>query len=104
VTRGAENRQPWGVELRYYRLSEWLEGIARLAKLAGKIEDGGKKALAHNCAVQMATHGFGDKDIHLVGVIVVTKGHYALNMRNIASRGRPGPGGETYHQDDKKEG
>jgi hypothetical protein len=45
-------------------------------KLAGKIEDGGKKALAHSRAVQMAVHGFGEKDIHLVGAAVVTKGHY----------------------------
>jgi hypothetical protein len=44
-------------------------------KLAGKIEGGGKKALAHSRAVQMVVHGLGEKDIHLVGVIVVTKGH-----------------------------
>jgi hypothetical protein len=49
----------------------------------------------------MAVHGFGEKDIHLVGVIVGTKGHYARNMRDIASRGRPGPGGVKYHQDDR---
>jgi hypothetical protein len=41
-------------------------------KLAEKIKDGGKRASAHSCAVQMAVHGFGEKDIHLVGVIVVT--------------------------------
>jgi hypothetical protein len=49
----------------------------------------------------MVVHGFGEKDIHLVGVIVVTKGHYALDMRDIASRGRPGSGGEKYHQDNR---
>jgi hypothetical protein len=48
----------------------------------------------------MVVHGFGEKDIHLVGAIVVTKGHYALNMRDIASMGRPGPG-KKYHQDDR---
>jgi hypothetical protein len=49
----------------------------------------------------MMAHGFGEKDIHLVGVILVTKGHYALDMRGIASMGRPGPGREKYHQDDR---
>jgi hypothetical protein len=29
-TRGAENRQPWGVELRCHKLSGWFEGIAQL--------------------------------------------------------------------------
>ena len=61
----------------------------------------GKKALAHSRAVQMMAHGFVEKDIHLVGVILVTKGHYAQDMRGIASMGRPGPGGEKYHQDDR---
>jgi hypothetical protein len=70
-------------------------------KLAEKIKDGGKRASAHSCAVQMAVHGFGEKDIHLVGVIVVTKGHYARDVRYVASRGRPGQGGVKYHQDDR---
>jgi hypothetical protein len=34
-----------------------------------KIEEVGKKALAHNQAVQTMVHGYGDKDIHLVRVI-----------------------------------
>ena len=34
-------------------------------KLEGKIEDGGKKALAHSCAVQVVVHGLGEEDIHL---------------------------------------
>jgi hypothetical protein len=29
-----------------------------------KIEGGGKKALAHNRAVQMMVRGYGDEDIH----------------------------------------
>ena len=50
----------------------------------------------------MVVHGFGEKDVHLVGVIVVAKGHCALDMRHIVSMGRPGPGGEKYHQDDRQ--
>jgi hypothetical protein len=34
-----------------------------------EIEGGGKKALAHNRAVQMMVHGYGGNDTHLVGVI-----------------------------------
>jgi hypothetical protein len=68
-------------------------------KPAEKIEEGGKKALAHSRAAQMVVHGFGEKDIHLVGAILVTKGHYALDMRDIAPMGSPGPGGEKYHRD-----
>ena len=35
-----------------------------------KIEEGGKKALAHNRTAQvMMAHGYGDKDIRLVGII-----------------------------------
>jgi hypothetical protein len=63
-------------------------------KPAGKIEGGGKKALAHSRAVQIMAHGFGEKDIQLVGVILVTKGHYALDMRDIASMGEDRPRAE----------
>jgi hypothetical protein len=59
---------------------------------------GGKKALAHSRAIQMVVHGYGDKDICLVGLILAAKGHCALNTRDIASMGIPDPGGEKYHQ------
>ena len=32
-----------------------------------KIEEGCRKALAYNPATQVVVHGFGDKDIHLIG-------------------------------------
>jgi hypothetical protein len=47
-------------------------------------------------AAQMIVHGFGEKDIHLVGVILAAKGYYSLNMRDITSMGIPNPGGEKY--------
>ena len=56
-------------------------------KPAEKIEEGGKKALAYNRATQMVVHGFGDKDIHLMRVILAANGHYALDMRDIVSMG-----------------
>jgi hypothetical protein len=34
-----------------------------------KIEKGDKKALAHNRAVQMMVHGYGDNGVHLVRAI-----------------------------------
>jgi hypothetical protein len=46
----------------------------------------------------MVVHGYGDKDICLVGLILAAKGHCALNTRDIASMGIPDPGGEKYHQ------
>jgi hypothetical protein len=47
-------------------------GIARgqcTMKPEEKIEEGGKKALAHNRTAQMMARGYGNKEIHLVGVI-----------------------------------
>jgi hypothetical protein len=38
-------------------------------KPAEKDGEDGKKALAHNRAVQMMVHGYGDKDVHLVRAI-----------------------------------
>jgi hypothetical protein len=34
-----------------------------------RIEEGGKKALAHNRVVQVMVHGYGDNDVHLVRAI-----------------------------------
>jgi hypothetical protein len=65
-------------------------------KPAEKIEEDGRKALAHNQATQMVVHGFGDKDFHLIRAI------FALNMRDIASMGIPDPQGKIYHRDDWK--
>jgi hypothetical protein len=45
-------------------------------KPAGTIEAGGQKALAHNRAVQIMAHGFGEKDTRLGRATLVTKGHY----------------------------
>jgi hypothetical protein len=60
-------------------------------KPAEGIEEGGKRALAYSRATQMVVHGFGDKDIHLIRVILAAHGHYALDMRDIApvAMGRP---------------
>jgi hypothetical protein len=69
-------------------------------KPAEKIEEGGKNALAHNRATQMAVRGFGDKDIHLMGVILAANGHYALDMRDIAAMGIQDPSGKKYHWGD----
>jgi hypothetical protein len=69
-------------------------------KPAGEVEEDGNKALAHNCATTMAVHGFGEKDIHLVGVILAAKGHYTLNMRYTAPMGMQDLGGEKYHPGD----
>jgi hypothetical protein len=71
-------------------------------KPAEKIEEGGKKALTHNRATQMAVHGFGDKDIRLIGAILAENGHCALDMRDIAAMGIPDPSGKNYHRDDWK--
>jgi hypothetical protein len=49
-------------------------------KPAERIEEGGRRALAYNQATQMVLHGFGDKDIHLIGVILAASGHYALDV------------------------
>jgi hypothetical protein len=65
-----------------------------------KIEEGGRKALAYNQATQMVVYGFGDKDFHLIRVILAASGHYALNMRDITSMGIPDPEGEKCHRDD----
>jgi hypothetical protein len=67
-------------------------------KPAEKIEGGGRRALAYNQATQMVMHGFGDKDIHLIGVILVANGHYAMDMRDMMDMdidlmGIPGPEG-----------
>jgi hypothetical protein len=45
-----------------------------------KIEEDGRKALAYayNQATQMVVHGFGDKDFHLIRVILAANGHYML--------------------------
>ena len=50
----------------------------------------------------MMVHGYGEKDIHLVRVVLAAKGIYALDMRDIASMGVPDPKGEKYHRDDWK--
>jgi hypothetical protein len=50
----------------------------------------------------MVLHGFGDKGIHLITAILATNGHYALDMRDIASMGVPDPKEEKYHRDDWK--
>jgi hypothetical protein len=69
-------------------------------KPAEKVEGGGKKALAYNHATTMTVHGFGEKDVHLVGVILAAKGYYTLNMRDIAHMGIKDPGGDKHHPDD----
>jgi hypothetical protein len=70
-------------------------------KPADEVEEDGNKALAHNCAITMTVRGFGEKDIHLVGVILAAKGYYALDMRDIAHMaGIKDPNGEKYHADD----
>jgi hypothetical protein len=69
-------------------------------KTAEKDEEGGKKALAYNSAVTVIVHGFGEKDIHVVGVILAAKGYYTLNMRDIAHMGVTVPGDKKYHPDD----
>jgi hypothetical protein len=71
-------------------------------KPAEKIEEGSKKALAHNRTTQMVVHGFEDKDIHLLGVILAVNGHYALDMRDTAAMGIQDPSGKRYHRDDWK--
>ena len=43
-------------------------------KPADEVEEDGKKALAYNCATTMIVHGFEEKGIHLVGVILAAKG------------------------------
>jgi hypothetical protein len=43
----------------------------------------------------MIVYGFGEKDIHLVGVILA-----ALDMEDITSMGITDPSGEKYHPDD----
>jgi hypothetical protein len=72
-------------------------------KPAEKAEEDGKKSLciciAYNGATTVIVHGFGEKDIHLVGVILAAKGYCALNMRDIAPMGILDPGGEKRHQD-----
>jgi hypothetical protein len=50
---------------------------------AEKIEEDGRKALAHNQATQMEVHGFGDKEIHLIRAILAANGHYAMDMRDV---------------------
>jgi hypothetical protein len=65
-------------------------------------EAGGRKALAYNRATQVVVHGFGDKDMHLIGAILAANGHYALDMRDIASMGILDPKGKKYHRDDWK--
>jgi hypothetical protein len=67
---------------------------------AEKDEEDGKKALAYSSATTMTVHGFGEKDIHLVRVILATKGYCTLDMRYIASMGLPVPGDKKYHPDD----
>jgi hypothetical protein len=71
-------------------------------KPAEKIEEGGKKALAYNRATQMAVHGFGDKDVHLIRAILAANCHYALDMRDIAPMGIQDPSGKKYHRGDWK--
>jgi hypothetical protein len=61
-------------------------------KPAGKIEEGGRKALAYNWSTQMVVHGFGDKDIHVIRAILAANGHYALDMRDTAK-------GKKYRDD-----
>jgi hypothetical protein len=62
-------------------------------KPAGAIEDDGQKALAHSRAVQIMAHGFGEKDTHLGRAILVTRGHYALDMNErYRVYGKAGPG------------
>jgi hypothetical protein len=64
-----------------------------------RTEGGGKKELAHSRAAQTAVHGFGDKDIHLFHrsyfgcTWPLCPGH-----ARYGPMGRPGPGGEKYHQ------
>jgi hypothetical protein len=54
---------------------------------AEKIEEDGRKALAHNQATQnlsqMEVHGFGDKEIHLIRATLAANGHYAMDMRDV---------------------
>jgi hypothetical protein len=69
-------------------------------KPADKAENDGKKALAHNCATAMIVHGFGEKDIHLVRIILAAKGYCTLDMRELAAMGILDPCGEKYHQGD----
>jgi hypothetical protein len=59
-----------------------------------------KKALAYNRAVTMTAHGFGEKDIQVVGVILAANGYYTLNMRDIAAMGVTAPGDKKYHPGD----
>ena len=40
-----------------------------------KIEEGGRKALAYYQATPMVVRGFGDKDVHQIGVILAANGH-----------------------------
>jgi hypothetical protein len=69
-------------------------------KPADKAEGDGNKALALNCATTMIAHGFGEKDVHLVGIILAAKSYYTLDMRDIVSMGIQDPGGEKYHAGD----
>jgi hypothetical protein len=64
-------------------------------KPADEVEEDGKKALAYNCATAMLiVHGFGEKDIRPVGIILAAKGYCTLNMRDLAPMGIPDPDGE----------
>jgi hypothetical protein len=79
-----------GVELKALQTLGVVRGYCAM-KPAEKDEEDGKKALAYNIATTVIVHGFGEEDIHLVGVILAAKGHYTLNMRDLAPMGLPVP-------------
>jgi hypothetical protein len=73
-------------------------------KPAEKIEEDGKKALAHSCAVQMMVCGMAERVYTMQEQFWLQRATWGLlcvlNRRGIASMGIPGPDGEKYHQGD----
>jgi hypothetical protein len=65
---GDEESQPLGSRTQVLQALGMIRGHCAMESVE-KIEEGGRKALAHNQATQMVVHGFGDKDFHLSGVI-----------------------------------
>jgi hypothetical protein len=51
-----------------------------------KIEEGGKKALAHNRTAQMMVCGYGDADIHLVRAIGATRNPKLAGTREVVTK------------------
>ena len=51
-----------------------------------RIEEGGKKTLAHNRVVQVVVHGYGDNDVHLVRAIGATRNPKLAGTREVVTK------------------